>query len=519
MADKGQKKSELTYKDRKACFGMLLITCRVGRPSHGSFVSVAKQFGAHPRTVRRLWERVISNMETHLEKEEDYEGIILLDQKTLPLTVFPDEVFLSKRSNSGRKKKYDREKLGQLTKVLPLSERGTYSNLAANLNVAKTTAWRLQNDGFTAISSALKPSLTEEQKITRVQYCLSFIDKRSYGLRNEHEYQFTDMMADVHVDEKWFFLTRDHRRYILAPGEKPPKRETRHKSHIEKVMFFCAQARPPYDPATRRIWDGKIGMFPIGDVVRQQRKSKLRNKGDPKWKNKNVSSQVYLELMMDVVIAIATKWPRGQWNDPNFKVRLQQDGARAHTSKTFYADWYCMMEGLVYEGILPHRNKIFLDTQPAQSPDLNINDLGLFAALQAMYNRTVSKDALELVENVKKTYAAYPHRKINFLFLTLQSVMNEIVENHGGNHYDIPHMSKEKLERAGELPVVLEVTALAAGLLDTTTDFDNNPTVHLDTEEISKEEVQDVEQLLQQPMPECLTRYEFSRLHRHQNSE
>jgi hypothetical protein len=53
---------------------------------------------------------------------------------------------------------------------------------------------------------------------------------------------------------------------------------------------------------------------------------------------------------------------------------------------------------------------------------------------------------------VENAYSLYPWRKINRLWLTLQSCMNEIVMCHGKNTmYNIPHMNKEKLEREGNL--------------------------------------------------------------------
>ena len=73
-----------------------------------------------------------------------------------------------------------------------------------------------------------------------------------------------------------------------------------------------------------------------------------------------------------------------------------------------------------YEGILPHKDKIKLDTQPANSPDLNINDLGLFAALQACYECSAPKNGLELVEKVKEAHGTFPAKRIHHLFLTLQ---------------------------------------------------------------------------------------------------
>ena len=83
----------------------------------------------------------------------------------MPLSVFPDKVFASNKlngNNCGRKKKHNRAALAALTLNIPLSERGTYSNLAANLEISRSTAWRLQRDGFKPVTSSLKPGLNEE---------------------------------------------------------------------------------------------------------------------------------------------------------------------------------------------------------------------------------------------------------------------------------------------------------------------------------------------------------------------
>jgi hypothetical protein len=68
--------------------------------------------------------------------------------------------------------------------------------------------------------------------------------------------------------------------------------------------------------------------------------------------------------------------------------------------------------------------QIGLLTQAAQSPDTNTLDLSFF-----------------------KT------SKIDFGYLTLQSCLDEILCSNGGNTYSTPHMGKEKLLRAGTLPV------------------------------------------------------------------
>ena len=40
------------------------------------------------------------------------------------------------------------------------------------------------------------------------------------------------------------------RRFYLLPDEKMPERNVHHKTHIEKVMFGAALARPSQDPNT-----------------------------------------------------------------------------------------------------------------------------------------------------------------------------------------------------------------------------------------------------------------------------
>ena len=58
---------------------------------------------------------------------------------------------------------------------------------------------------------------------------------------------------------------------------------------------------------------------------------------------------------------------------------------------------------------------------------------------------------------VQNAYKSYPPTQINRVWLTMQSCYNEIIACRGGNNYKIPHMNKEKLEKAGKLPKVLEV--------------------------------------------------------------
>ena len=71
----------------------------------------------------------------------------------------------------------------------------------------------------------MKPFLTNEHHIAQVDQCLSKVDGESPG-------HFQNLYDEVHVDEKWFYLTEDGLTYILAEGEEPPKRKVRHKGFI-----------------------------------------------------------------------------------------------------------------------------------------------------------------------------------------------------------------------------------------------------------------------------------------------
>ena len=78
--------------------------------------------------------------------------------------------------------------------------------------------------------------------------------------------------------------------------------------------------------------------------------------------------------------------------------------------------------------------------------------------MQSIYYQKSPKNSIELIEIVEDAFKNYPMEKLNKIWLTLQSCMDEIIKEQGGNKYKIPHMSKDKLIRNGTLPVVLNVS-------------------------------------------------------------
>ena len=303
MVGKNTTYTELTLNDRKTIFGILWSSCRNGK-QNGEKVKVAKSFQVAPITVTRVWDDVCSVMEAHLIKEMSLEGLHFFDERTLPLRIFPDHVFEPrKKGRVGRKIKYDRAALKERVLNVPLNDRGTYRDLASQIEVSKDTVKALIDEGnFRVHSSSLKPYLTEVNKDERYQFATSKIDMLSMDQDN---WQYRGMFDEVHVDEKWFNKTFDKRRYVLAQGEEEPNRKVRHKKHIPKIMFLSAQARPRHDPNKNCMWDGKLALIPTGIWCRAKVNSKYYRKGDEKWKNRNVDTQASFERMEDIVRSIA----------------------------------------------------------------------------------------------------------------------------------------------------------------------------------------------------------------------
>ena len=80
-------------------------------------------------------------------------------------------------------------------------------------------------------TNTLKPYLTEVNKYARLQMALSFVNPN-----DKTKYQ--SMMDLIHVDEKWFYITKKDEHYILVVGdgeedeEEEPLRQVQNKGHI-----------------------------------------------------------------------------------------------------------------------------------------------------------------------------------------------------------------------------------------------------------------------------------------------
>ena len=258
----------------------------------------------------------------------------------------------------------------------------------------------------------------------------------------------------IHINEKRFYLTKDGQRFIIVGDEEEPYRHVQHKSFLTKIMFLCAVARRRYNTNKNAWFDGKIGIWPIRKWEPRKWSSKKHAKGAPVWKNQCTTWNVYHEYLVQKFLTVVKE----RWPTSNRRIRLQRDGAKSHI----------LEDDVEFKEVV---DKIGLNlTMFAQSPNLpytNIIDLGFFRAVQS-FNDDCPANEEELIKSVEKAYGEYPMHKLNYVWLTLQSCLNMIIENDGGNDYKILHMGKESMDRRGLLPGILDNTPAASAWLSPT---------------------------------------------------
>jgi hypothetical protein len=350
---------------------------------------------------------------------------------------------------SGRKLKFHPAELEARIRNVPLKQRKTIRSLSFSTNIPKSTLLRYLKQGLLKRStSSIKPTLTAANVQCRIEHCKSKVE--ADGL-------FSDLMSEVHIDEKWFYVQQVDERFILLPDEDTPYRCCKHKSHIEKIMFAAAVARPRMNPETGEWWDGKIHLHPfiVWDVA--QRNSRNRPRGTLIIRSRSVDKETYRDYICNYAVhAIVAQWP--SWCPRN--VDIQHDNATPHIKNDDPA-----FQAVVSFYALPENGgwNIRLFFQPPNSPDFNILDLAWFRALQSIQQMHQCKNINELVDIVKKCWIDFPLATCKKVWTSLQLVLDQCLKVEGVNNYKLPHMAKDKYIREnGEIPLRLPCTALAA---------------------------------------------------------
>ncbi len=401
------KKKELTNRQRQAILEYLLRVSINDKLPYGSLTKCAKLFNVSSRTIKRVWER--ANV-----KGND---------------VFTPLDVQSRSKNRGRKGISMNDIISKVSQ-LSINKRTTLRSMSTHTGINKSTLHRAKQKGILRRhSESVKPRLTDSNKLRRVEFILSSINRLRDGL------VFQNMQNIIHIDEKWFYILQQNRKYYLVPSEAASYSSIQSKRHIPKVMFLCALSRPRYDPHTRKYFDGKIGIWAFAKKVRAQRTSRNRDAGTLELKPITVTREVYKQyLVRKLFPAIRKKFPFQR----NTTVFIQQDNAKPHipeSSIDFDISHY-----------FPNKD-VRLHCQPPNSPDFNILDLGFFHSVQRLQQKVSTNSIPQLIKAVENSFNDYPSSKVTDIFLTLQKVMESSLAKLGGNDYTLPRGSKNGLNK------------------------------------------------------------------------
>ncbi|XP_021761822.1 uncharacterized protein LOC110726660 [Chenopodium quinoa] len=187
----------------------------------------------------------------------------------------------------------------------------------------------------------------------------------------------------IHIDEKWFYLNPDKRRFYLLPSEEDPQRVQTSRRFKLKAMFMAVVGKPLYGRNGELLHDGKYGMFPF--TVKEQAKKSSKNKPAGTWETKAIQNV-------------------------NREIPKDQEFIEATTANGF---------------------NIQLVFQPPQSPDLNVLDLGLFRSIQSLQYQSFPSNLDELVDKVIESYDTFKPEVNKYIWITLQKCMIMILQAEG----------------------------------------------------------------------------------------
>ncbi|VFQ73407.1 unnamed protein product [Cuscuta campestris] len=103
----------------------------------------------------------------------------------------------------------------------PLRKRTNLRALAAAIGKPKSTVHEWVKRGMLrSHSNAIKPYLTDANKITRLRFCLDHVDPYNMGSMPK----FKTFNNVLHIDEEWFFMSKTSQRFYLLPDEADPYR-------------------------------------------------------------------------------------------------------------------------------------------------------------------------------------------------------------------------------------------------------------------------------------------------------
>ncbi|XP_074352773.1 uncharacterized protein LOC141691922 [Apium graveolens] len=198
--------------------------------------------------------------------------------------------------------------------------------LAIQLKVSSTTANRMiKRELIKPHTNPLHPALKEANIFQRVEWVLNLL----MGDTPTTKRQYYPMYNFIHIDDKWFYLSKKSQRVYLERNKKGKYRAAKSSKFIPKVMFTATVARPRFNAENECTFDGKINIFPFTYQEPAKRASKYRVKGTVITKIvESVGKKETMNILINVIIPTnMQKWPASEGHKT---IYIQQDNARTH---------------------------------------------------------------------------------------------------------------------------------------------------------------------------------------------
>lgn len=175
---------DLTTNERNQVVQFILEGCLGGKPQRGRLAAAQIRFQISRSTCSRLWSAAKSQQTNGL-------AIHLVSKK------------------KGRKREKVLKPNYEVMKAMDVSERGCYRAMVEKMGVSLSTLHRWGKAGlFKIFTSFIKPSLTADCKFLRMRFSLEALELD----RVMNQLRYSSMHNIVHIDEKWFFISKGKNR-------------------------------------------------------------------------------------------------------------------------------------------------------------------------------------------------------------------------------------------------------------------------------------------------------------------
>ncbi|XP_028065655.1 uncharacterized protein LOC114268654 [Camellia sinensis] len=216
--------------------------------------------------------------------------------------------------------------MGKSLKFLYIVKPISVCSLSKALNFPKSTVHKRIKEGkIRPYSNALKSYLSRDNKRERLRFYLSMLEHNSL----QGQPMFKSMYDYVHIDEKWFYVSKEVERYYLLLEEEEPQRCCKSKCFITKVMFLATVAWPQFDENKNEEFSGEIGIWPFTykELVKKNSKNCAARTLETKAIVSVIKDVIRACMIENVPPAIQSKWLRSSAMNTIF---IQQDNARPH---------------------------------------------------------------------------------------------------------------------------------------------------------------------------------------------